>query len=246
MGCVGDDIFGEVVIRRLMEWGVDTSYVRIDPNIKTGMGIALCQNNDRAILTYLGSLNAVDPTDVTDDILSLARHLHHGSYFLHTRLRPHIPTIFTRARKLGLSISLDTNWDPDEKWGKELAEILSMVDIFMPNERELQGITDGKDLADCISRIHQMGTPLITIKQGEKGALVSDGSSVKRCSVKPASGGDSIGAGDSFDAGFLAGWLRNLPIEQSLKIGCECGRLVAGAIGGIVGQPTWEEVKQCI
>jgi len=64
--------------------------------------------------------------------------------------------------------------------------------------------------------------------------------------VPPAVGGDSVGAGDSFDAGFLAGWLRGLPLKQCLDVACHCGRSVASAIGGLQGQPTWEAVSQLI
>jgi sugar/nucleoside kinase (ribokinase family) len=66
---------------------------------------------------------------------------------------------------------------------------------------------------------------------------------VLECSVTAATGGDSVGAGDSFDAGFLAGWLRDLPTDQCLKIACECGRSVASAIGGLEGQPTWDLIS---
>ena len=93
----------------------------VDPALKTGLGVALCRGDDRAILTYLGSIRALEPEDVTDEFLASARHLHHGSFFLHTGLRPAIPAIFRRARALGLSTSLDTNWDPDERWNSTLA-----------------------------------------------------------------------------------------------------------------------------
>ncbi|MCJ7701787.1 MAG: carbohydrate kinase family protein, partial [Anaerolineales bacterium] len=116
LGRVGDDDFGRLIIRRLDESGVDTRHVIVDPDIKTGLGVALCRDNDRAILTYLGSLNAVYPEDITDEFLASARHLHHGSFFLHANLRPAIPEIFQRARDLQLTTSLDTNWDPEEVW----------------------------------------------------------------------------------------------------------------------------------
>src|SRR3990172_649068 len=98
LGRVGADDFGSLILRRLSESGVDTRHVIVDPTIKTGLGVALCKKNDRAILTYIGTLNAVYPEDVTDEFLASARHLHHGSFFLHTNLRPHLPAIFNRAR----------------------------------------------------------------------------------------------------------------------------------------------------
>ncbi len=243
LGRVGDDGFGRLILRRLGGCGVDTQHVTVDPAIKTGLGIALCQGDDRAILTYLGSLCAVGPDDVPDEFLASARHLHHGSFFLHTRLLPHMPDIFRRARELGLTTSLDTNWDPDERWNSTLADVLPLTDIFMPNEQEALHITKCSRLEDAIARLHAQGVPIVTVKRGKDGARVYyQGQEVMECTVVPATGGDSVGAGDSFDAGFLAGWLRGLPLDHCLDIACQCGRSVASAIGGLQGQPTWETV----
>lgn len=242
LGKVGKDQFGELILSRMQESGVDTRYVDVDPNLKTGCGIALCQpDGDRAIMTYMGTINVLTEGDVKDDWLGLARHLHHGSYYLHTGLRPGIPSIFRRAKAMGLTISLDTNWDPEERWGEGLEEVIGLVDVFLPNEVEVLRIAKVENLEAAIHHLHQLGTGVIAVKQGAKGAVVSDGSAMVSCTVTPVSGGDSVGAGDSFDAGFLAGWLQGLPLEQSLKIGCACGRSVASQIGGVKGQLTWQE-----
>jgi ribokinase len=242
LGKVGDDQFGELILSRMQESGVDTQYVDIDPQLKTGCGIALCKpDGDRAIMTYMGTINVLTEGDVKDDWLSLARHLHHGSYYLHTGLRPGIPSIFQRAKALGLTISLDTNWDPEERWGEGLEEVIRRVDIFLPNESEVLRIAEEERLETAIHQLHTMGPKIIAVKQGAKGALVSDGSALVTCKVTPVTGGDSVGAGDSFDAGFLAGWLQGLPLERSLQIGCACGRSVASQVGGVKGQLTWRE-----
>jgi sugar/nucleoside kinase (ribokinase family) len=242
MGKVGDDQFGELILARLRESGVDTRYVIVDPALKTGIGVALCRpDGDRAILTYPGTINVLTPADVSDEVLAKVRHLHHGSYYLHTGLRSGIAAIFQRARLLGLTISLDTNWDPAERWGEDLGRVIPFVDVFLPNEQEALRITQAPELKCAIEKLHSLGTPLVVVKQGEKGALVSNGQSIQQCKVKPVTGGDSVGAGDSFDAGFLAGWLRGMSLEESLRIGCACGRLVAAQIGGVRGQPYWDE-----
>jgi sugar/nucleoside kinase (ribokinase family) len=242
LGRVGDDGFGRLVLQRLEESGVDTQHVMVDPTLKTGLGIALCKPDDRAILTYEGSLSAVWPDDVTDEYLMSARHLHHGSFFLHTRLRPHMPDIFQRARRLGLSTSLDINWDPEERWNSTLPDVLPLSDVFMPNEQEALCLSGCARLEDAVGWLLSQGVSIVTMKLGADGARLYHGENVHRCAVEPAAGGDSIGAGDSFDAGFLAGWLRGLPLEQCLDIACYCGRSVAGTTGGLQGQPTWGDV----
>jgi sugar/nucleoside kinase (ribokinase family) len=244
LGRVGDDGFGRLVLRRLDECGVDTSHVIVDPTLKTGLGIALCRGDDRAILTYLGSLCAVGPDDVSDAFLATARHLHHGSFFLHTGLLAHMPDILRRARALGLTTSLDTNWDPDERWNSTLGDVLPLTDVCMPNEQEAHHISGSDHLEKAIAWFLAQGVTTVTVKRGVKGALACDRQQTHTCTVIPAIGGDGIGAGDSFDAGFLAGWLRGLSLKQCLDIACTCGRSVASEIGGLRGQPTKEAISQ--
>lgn len=244
LGRVGDDDFGRLVLRRLVESGVDVQHVKIDPDLKTGLGIALCQGNDRAILTCLGALNAIFPEEISDDLLRSARHLHHGSYFLQTNLRPALPDIFARARSFGLTTSLDTNWDPEEKWNDTLQATLSLTEVFLPNEQEARFISRTSDLEQAIAVFQGMGVAITAIKQGEKGALAASKNERHRCVLPATSGGDSIGTGDSFDAGFLAGWLRGLPLDLCLQIASHCGREVAAHTGGIHSQPDWETVIQ--
>jgi sugar/nucleoside kinase (ribokinase family) len=243
LGRVGDDDFGRLIVRRLAEYGVDTRHVIVDPGLKTGLGVALCQGSDRAIMTYPGSLCALGPDDVSDEFLASSRHLHHGSFFLHTGLQPYIPDIFHRAHILGLTTSLDTNWDPEERWDSTLAETLPLTDIILPNEQEAIYISRCTSLKEAESWLHTQGVSIVTVKRGPDGARVSAEGLKIECHVKPATGGDSIGAGDSFDAGFLAGWLRGLPLDQCLDIACACGRSVASAAGGLNGQPTWEDIR---
>jgi sugar/nucleoside kinase (ribokinase family) len=241
LGKVGADDFGRLMLRRMQESGVDTSRVTVDPALKTGMGIALCPPGDRAILTYMGTINVLTPADVSDELLASARHLHHGSYFLHTGLRPGMVDIFHRAKALGLTTSLDTNWDPEDRW-EGLDELLPLTDVFMPNDQEALHISRKSTLEEAAARFLAQGVRIVTLKAGSQGASIVTREETITRPVVPVSGGDSIGAGDSFDAGFLAGWLRGLPLLRCLEIGMACGRSVASKIGGVAGQLNWEQV----
>lgn len=244
LGRVGDDSFGRLILRRLAACGVDTRHVIVDPTLKTGVGVALCQDNDRAILTYLGSLNALHPADVSEALLASARHIHHGSYFLHDNLRPSMPQIFERALEFGLTTSLDTNWDPEENWNGGLHELLPLTDIFFPNEQEARLISGASTVDAAVEAFQKQGVHLIGVKRGADGAFVACGKERLACTLPPVSSGDSIGAGDSFDAGFIAGWLRELPLDDCLAIASYCGRQVAAQVGGLRGQPDWTEVVE--
>ncbi len=242
LGKVGDDAFGQLVIDRLNAAGVDTRWMVVDPALKTGLTIHLTTGHDRAMLTYLGSLNALTPADVTDDFLVAGRHLHYGSLYLHTGLLPAWLDILRRAKAHGLSLSLDTNWDPADRWGADLAEALPLLDVFMPNEQEALRISGARSMEGAAAWLRER-VRLTALKQGADGATVYMGEQVIHRAVEPAApGGDGIGAGDSFDAGFLAGWLRSLIIAESLEIACACGRAVAGQVGGVQGQPRMDDI----
>jgi sugar/nucleoside kinase (ribokinase family) len=243
LGKVGPDLFGELALHRLAERGVDTRHITVDPGLKTGLGLALVKGGDRAILTYPGSLDAITPDDVSTDLLASARHLHHGSYFLQTRLRPAIPEIFRRAQESGMTTSLDTNWDPAERWDGGLRAALSHTDIFLPNRQELERITGVSGLEAGLHAVHDLGAPVVAVKLGPQGACASDGERLYRCRVTPVDTGDSVGAGDSFDAGFVAGRLQGHSLPECLQLACAGGRAVAGAVGGLAGQPDWTAIK---
>ena len=238
VGRVGDDAFGHLALQRLGETGVDTRHVQVEPGLKTGLGLALCRaTGDRAILTYAGSINAVYPADLTDDLLRCARHLHYCSYYLQTNLLPAVPAIFRRARALGLSISLDSNWDPEGRWAGGLAEALALSDLFLPNEQEALAIGRADRLEDALVSLAS-ASPVVAVKRGDLGALVAEGAERWVVPVEPASAvADTIGAGDSFDAGFVAAWLAGQPLEMCAAVGNACGRASTQARGGIRGQP---------
>lgn len=245
LGRLGDDAFGQLVLRRLQECGVDTRYMAVDPALKTGLGVALCrEDGDRAILTYSGSLNAVYPADITDRFLALGRHLHYCSYYLQTNLLPAAAEILQRAKALGLTVSLDTNWDPAATWDGGLQAALGHADLFFPNEQEARAITGVADLQGALAALLQR-VPTVAVKLGERGVLVGHGEERLAVPVEPVVRPvDTVGAGDSFDAGFVAGWLRGLPLATCAAIGNACGRATTLARGGLLGQPKAADLSE--
>jgi len=244
LGRVGDDDFGRLILRRLKDCGVDTQHIFVDKGLKTGLTVALSQGTDRAILTYSGTISSIQPEDIHVEFLASARHLHHGSFYLHTGIRSIMPDIFRRARSLGLTTSLDPNWDPDEHWNTNLDELLALTDICMPNEQEATAISQMRTVDSAAEWLQSQGVSIVAIKSGQEGAQVYQSGQVYNLKVPAASGGDSTGAGDCFDAGFLAGWLRGIPIDRCLSLACACGTSVASAIGGLLGQLNWETASR--
>ena len=239
LGLVGDDEFGAFMRRALAERGVDVGGIATS-DVGTGLGVILSRDDDRAILTYLGSIGALrlDHLDLTR--LAQARHLHLGSLFLLQSLRPAIPALFRQAHALGLTVSLDTNYDPAEAWDGNVREALAQADVFLPNAAEARALTGLVDPRAALAALAET-IPTVAVKLGPAGAIAQRGSEVAESPALPVSVVDTTGAGDSFDAGFVYGWLAGWPLTRCLRLACACGSLSARAAGGVAAQPTLPE-----
>jgi sugar/nucleoside kinase (ribokinase family) len=239
IGVVGDDLFGQFMRESLGRRGIDMSAVIVDPTLRTGVSVILDRGGDRAILTYSGAIGALRAEQVTDRLLQRARHLHIASYFLQTNLQPGLPDLLRRARGLGLSVSLDTNWDPDEGWvGVQGA--LAWVDVFLPNEAEARAIASVSTLTEAMEHLAQL-VPTVAVKLGRDGAVGRRGSETIRVPALPVQVVDTVGAGDSFNAGFLYGYLQGWSLARSLQLAVACGSLSTRAAGGTSAQPDLAE-----
>lgn len=203
-----DDALGSIALERLAEKAVDLSRVRrIARGTKAGVTILLHHDGKRHILTYPGAMFEMEAADLDLDYLASGRHFHLSSLYLHKALQPDLPRIFRQLKDAGLTLSLDTNDDPEDRWGGVLDELLGMVDLFLPNDQEACHIT-GKNNVESALEVLAKRVPLVAVKCGQRGAIVQRGGmrwSVPAESVTPV---DTIGAGDSFNAGFLQAYLR--------------------------------------
>jgi sugar/nucleoside kinase (ribokinase family) len=243
-GKAGDDEFGRFMLRELKQRHVDTSGVVIDPHIPTGLSVILSRPSDRAILTHLGSIAALRFDEIDLALLSRARQLHLGSYYLLDALRPDVPRLFDEAKARGLTISIDTNYDPTEKWEGGLREALQRVDVFLPNETELLAITHADSIEAGLDRLSTI--PTVAVKLGARGAIARRGAQIVQADSIPVKVVDTTGAGDSFDAGFVYAYLAGLDLPQALRVACVCGSLSTRAAGGTAAQATLTEVRSLI
>jgi sugar/nucleoside kinase (ribokinase family) len=242
IGSVGADIFGELICSTLKDSGVSIERIKTDQNIRTGMSVVLNRYNDRAILTYKGSIDAVDVNDISDKILQSVRHFHVGSYFLMKKIQPYYVEILKKLKVNGATVSLDTNWDPEGKWNDGLWEIMPYIDVFFPNENEAIAITGEKDIYQAVKRLTKE-VPLLVVKRGKDGAAAyTDKTSFTAKALPVETVIDTVGAGDSFDGGFIYGFLSGRTIKESLDIGCICGSLNTRKAGGVKGQPAVDEL----
>jgi sugar/nucleoside kinase (ribokinase family) len=240
VGKVGDDVFGRFLLDALRRRGIDTTGVVRDPAIKTGLTVILSRGQDRAMLTYAGTIGALRYDEFDLELLGAARHLHLGSYFLLEKLLPDAPRLFAEAHRRGLTVSLDTNYDPAERWDSGITAALRHVDIFLPNETELTAITRTPDWRAALAQAAQT-VPTVAVKLGAEGAAVQQGGQFLYQPVLPVTVVDTTGAGDSFDAGFVYGHLAGWSLERTLGIATACGACSTRAAGGTAAQPDLEQ-----
>jgi len=229
---IGDDPLGAIALERLQQGGVDTSRVRHVPGaITTGLTVILHHQNWRNILTYAGTIAELTWQDLDLHYLADARHFHLSSYYLQGMLRPRVSELFQQLKSKGLTISLDTNDDPDDRWEGNLQEVLRYVDVFLPNEREACKAAGTEDLETAIHKLSEL-VPLLVIKLGRKGAIAQSGQDRFTSPAKPVEAVDTVGAGDSFDAGFLYEYVRGAKIPACLASGNLAGALSTTRPGG--------------
>jgi sugar/nucleoside kinase (ribokinase family) len=244
VGVCGVDIFGRFMLDELSRRGVDISGVIVDSASQTGLSVILIRSSsggpgERAILTHLGAINQLKAKQVTQAMLQKARHLHIASYFLQTALKPDLPDLFQCAHALGLTTSLDPNWDPSGTWSG-LDELLGDVDVFLPNANEAIALSGASAIAAALHFLGQK-SQTVAIKCGRDGALGCRGGETARVSALPVQVVDTVGAGDTFDAGFLYGWLNGWSLARALALAAACGSLSTRASGGTSAQPTLDE-----
>ena len=243
-GVCGDDVFGHFMIEEMRKRDVDVSNVILRKDGQTGLSVILNRGPDRAILTHTGLIPALRVSDIPDALLHQSRHLHVASYFLQTGLQPELPALFRKARELGLTTSLDTNYDPIEKWAG-FNELLSVTNVFLPNELEAISLSGERNVGLAASRLGSK-VDVLAIKMGSVGALGVQETRIVQVPSIPVKVVDTVGAGDSFDAGFIYGYLHDWELERTLQLACACGALSTQRSGGTGGQPTLDEAMKYV
>jgi len=245
-GEVGCDLYGEFVVNELERRGIGTSGVIRDPAIRTGVTVSLTYPQDRAMFTYLGSIAALRLDDLDLSLLARYDHLHSASIFLQRGLRPGLPTLYRTAKEAGLTTSLDSGWDPEERWGRDIFDVLPCVDFFVPNEIEALHVTGASTVEEAAAELSRYAGA-VAVKLGRKGALAQAGGQVWKAPGFEVEVVDTTGAGDAFNAGFLyAHVVEGRLIPDALRFANACGAIAITTVGGATALASAAEVDAFI
>ncbi|TVQ02732.1 MAG: carbohydrate kinase family protein [Balneolaceae bacterium] len=241
-GKVGDDSFGKLVTDSLEANGVNTENIIRNSSLQTGATVILGINNDRMMVTYPGAMESFSLNDIDDSVFQMARHLHTSSIFFQPGIKNDLPEMMKKARMNGMTTSMDTQWDPDEKWEIDLNSIFPHLDFFMPNEKELLNLVSAASIEDAWKKLSGLETTFI-IKKGTGGATWKKGN---RQFHVPAYNVpnfvDAIGAGDSFNAGFIRAFLAGKTPEECMVEAAKTAAASTMAAGGTAGIASYDDV----
>lgn len=231
VGVIGQDLFGRFTEEKLAAAGVDLTGLCRTTEAKTGITIWHSHGGRRAAVTYPGTIAMLQMKHIPEQLLRSARHLHMGAYFLQTCLHNDAPDLFAQAKKLGLTTSLDCNYDPAERWDSHLKEVLRHVDFFFPNEDEALKITGAANASTAARDLATLAGTVI-VKRGAHGAFVASQTIDFEVPALRTEVVDTTGAGDSFNAGFLAAFLGGGVLEACAQAGVLAGARCVQQVGG--------------
>jgi len=229
---IGDDSLGQIALDHLSQIGVDvSSVVKVTGPTKTGLSVILQRPEWRNILTYAGTIVELTLNDLDFKFLTDSRHFHLSSFYLQRGLSAQVPELFKKIKAAGLTISLDTNDDPDDRWEGALMESLRYVDVFLPNQREAMKVTRTDDVEAAVAKLAEIVTTVV-VKCGKDGALAQRGKERITSPAVKIDFVDPVGAGDSFDAGFLHQFVRGADLQTCLAFGNRAGAFSTTRPGG--------------
>ncbi len=241
-GKIGNDAFGTLVKESLEAKKVATDFVIMSSKLNTGATIVLNYSEDRAMVTYPGAMEDLTADDLDTSVIKSARHLHFSSYFLQPGIQSGLLALFKTAKENGLTTSLDMQWDPAEKWNFNYREILPFVDVFLPNEQEALLLTNEKVLDDAVKKLTCEGN-LVVVKLGSKGSIAADkNNSVFKQAFYNNNVVDAIGAGDSFNAGFIFKYINGRPADECQEFANLTGAVNTTSAGGTTAFESYDQV----
>lgn len=245
VGMIGKDIFGSLVEKSLSEKGVDTSMLIKSDKSSTGATICLNYNEDRANVTYQGAMDIMSFEDIDKTIFNKTKHIHLSSVFMQSGIKRDLLEILKYAKQNNVTTSLDTQWDPNEKWDMNYEEILPYVNIFLPNETELKFLTQSETLEEAIKKIEPF-INVCVVKRGRKGSILLQKGlepvEIDACLNDQVV--DAIGAGDSFNAGFIHAFVKGAAAVDAQINGNLTGAVNTTAAGGTGAFTSAEDVKK--
>ena len=241
---LGIDLHGQYIEESLKQSGVDLSLAVKVAGVPTGISVSISDGSDRLFISSMGTNRELNPSYLKVETLGQFDHVHFA-IFSNRMIQSYMNAV-RNARKAGCGISLDIGWTNEEINRNEILCLLKNVDVFFPNYKEAQILFEDETEMDKLGKeLLQYVRKAVVITNGSEGSTVYYHGQKLHKSY-PARAIDAVGAGDAFDAGFLAGYIRNMSMETCLDYGSACGSIVVSRIGGGNTVPDKETLEKYI
>ncbi|UVI28917.1 carbohydrate kinase family protein [Paenibacillus spongiae] len=232
-GILGDDYYGRFLMKQFEQYGIDTSYINLSQTANTGISIALHPEKDRSFITYAGSNAQLSLRQLDRSSVAEGRHVHLTCYKGSANHADYMETVM-ELKKLGVTLSFDTGWDDTGEWYRGILDLAAQIDVFFMNETEAMHYTRCATVEEAITHLARHGKHVV-VKLGSKGAMaIVDGKRIYHPGFQ-VEARDTTGAGDSFNAGYIYGYLTGKEPAECLVYGNACGALSVSAYGGSTG-----------
>lgn len=239
VGKVGRDGFGDFMVRRFVEAGIDADHMVRDDRTATSATMVLVHSDgERSFLHYTGANATFTVEDIDFEIVQASKVLHvAGSQVLPALDGAPMAGLLRRAQECGVVTALDTVWDPVGRWMEVTGPCLPYVDYFLPSYEEARMLANGLEAPEDIAQfLLDAGAKVVALKLGQKGCYVRSATGEGfRLSALPVDAIDALGAGDAFVAGFLAGVVRGWNLEQCARLATAVGACCVTALGATTG-----------
>ena len=243
ISCVGDDPFGDEIVRTLRGEGVDVSRVRRSRERATGLLIKELRAPEDARVHYYRDNSAATELDRVG-ALPRTRHVHATGITLALGDGPAaaVRELLSRGRRAGASVSFDPNirlrlWSLREAV-EVIGALLADVDDLLLSESEARAIAGVDDADEALRRLCDRGIARVVVRRGAAGAIgMAGGERVAVAATAPGPAVDCVGAGDAFTAGYLFERLSGASFEAAMTTGAWAAGHVIAHVGDYEGLP---------
>jgi len=246
VGCVGQDLFGRFILDALAAAGIDTAAIRcLDDAETSGTLIINVAGEDRRFIHSPGANARLRAADIPLEWVQKAKVLYVGGYHLMPELEGEpLAALFRQARAWGVKTMLDIVMPPAGDSWDDLAGVLAETDFFLPNQDEAAVLTGLDNPRDQARRLSEIVAGAVVITCGEEGSVVVAGQERLRAAAHAMEYKGGTGAGDAFDAGFIAGLLAGEDLSGCVRWGSAVGSSCVRSISATDAVFTRAEAEQ--
>ncbi|MGV8026579.1 MAG: carbohydrate kinase family protein [Anaerolineaceae bacterium] len=233
LGCIGKDVWAEKIKQELAHTTINQGSIRVKPGHSTGLTfVIVTPDGERTMFSHRGANTQLEPQDIDENVFQKAELLHISGYaLLESPQKDAAWRAVELAKKHNVPVSLDTGLDPVVRNPDELRRLLPELSICITGPQEIAVLFGDSTLDEAVEKMLLSGIGLVAVKMGEKGCRVFNEKEYVSYPSFSVDSVDTTGAGDSFTAGLIYGWIKGLSLSASAILASALGALATTVYG---------------